>query len=162
MRWEINLPTVVRYHFRQRFGIAAHEAYLWCTNFDVKDHALMGDVKASRQVQRIAESTLLLTDTFFTSTGSIQKLKVVELYPDDLRWNSTHLTGPYQYSQFLYEISADGENASFLDFTGLHLDYENVKLGRLQIIKLAEKLCSEDANAWKLLAKAMEKDLVKQ
>jgi hypothetical protein len=157
----ISLPTVIRYHFRQQFKVPALEAYLWCTNFDENDHALMGDEKAQRQIQKIAESTVLLTDTFYTSAGPIEKKKVVELYPDYLSWNSTHFSGSNQFSQFLYKISTDEESISFLDFTGLHLDYEKANLTKAQTKMLSDELCSEDAYAWKLLAKAMEKDLVR-
>jgi hypothetical protein len=78
--------------------------------------------------------------------------------PISCQWVSTHFTGPNKYSQFLYKISADGKDTSILDFTGLHLDYE-AKTGTAE--ELAEKLCRDDAGAWKLLAKAMKKELEK-
>jgi hypothetical protein len=82
----------------------------------------------------------------------------VQLYPDRLSWVSTHLTGPNKYSQFIYEISAEGNGASRLDFTALHLEYEK-KLDGEDIKSLADKLRKEDSAAWKLLAKAMAKEL---
>ena len=155
------MPTVFRYHFQQSFSVSAREAYDWCTDFGPQDHALMGDASAKRKVTRVAESTLILSETFKTAKGDVEKQKIVELYPDKLSWNSTHLTGPNKYSQFLYEISADGEGSSHLDFEGLHLDYEKENLSKLQVKALADKLCKDDSDAWKPLAKAMAKDLAK-
>jgi len=75
-----------------------------------------------------------------------------------LFWTSTHISGPAKYSQFLYQITAQGVNISSLDFTGLFLDYGNKKISESDIAKLAEKTCKEDASAWVLLAKAMESE----
>ena len=118
------MPLPVRYHFRQRFGVSAKRAFEWCTTFDLQDHELMGDEGAERHVTSVAEGTIILKDIFHTETGTIEKEKLVQLYPGQLSWVSTHLTGPNKYSQFLYKISADGKEASILDFTGLHLDYK--------------------------------------
>ncbi len=154
------MPTAIRYRFQQHLQASARKAYAWCTDFDPCDHRLMGDEKAERLVTCITEGTLLLTDTFPGGEGSVEKQKLVQLYPDQLRWVSTHLTGPNKYSQFIYELSEEGKLASCLTFTGLHiehgkeLDEESAKL-------LYEKLRVEDAGAWKLLAKALEKDLAK-
>ena len=151
------MPLPVRYHFRQRFSIPAKKAFEWCTSFDPQDHALMGDVGVDRIVTSVADGIIILKDVFRSGTGTIEKEKLVQLYPDQLSWVSTHLTGPNKYSQFLYKISADGKGASILDFTGLHLDYKE-KAGAES---LAQKLCKEDAAAWKLLTKEMEKELGK-
>ncbi len=149
------MPLPVRYHFRQRFSVPAKKAFEWCTSFDPQDHVLMGDVGVERQVTSVAEGTIILKDIFHRATGTIEKEKLVQLYPDQLSWVSTHLTGPNKYSQFLYKISADGKEASTLDFTGLHMDYQ----AKTEAESLSQKLCKEDAAAWKLLAKAMEKEL---
>lgn len=151
------MPLTVRYHFRQRFAVSAKKAFEWCTSFDAQDHALMGDEGAVRQVTSVAEGIIILKDVFHSATGTIEKEKVVQLYPAQLAWVSTHLTGPNKYSQFLYRISADGKEASILEFTGLHLEYESKEDAKL----LAQKLQKADAAAWKLLAKAMAKELEK-
>ena len=148
------MPLTARYPFRQHFAVSAKEALQWCTSFDPHDHVLMGNQGVERQVSIIAEGTIILKDLFHKATGTIEKEKLVQLYPDQLSWVSTHLTGPNRYSQFLYKISADGKEGSILDFTGLHLGYV-VKIGAEE---LAQKLCADDAAAWKLLAKAMEKE----
>ena len=154
------MPCSIRYSFSQRFSVPARKAYKWCTDYNPEDHALMGDEAAERQITHIAESTIILTDIFHTSSGPVEKQKLVQLYPDRLRWISTHLTGPNRYSQFIYEISAEGNSASRLDFTALHLEYEK-KLDSEGIKSLADKLKEEDSKAWKLLAKAMTKELGK-
>jgi hypothetical protein len=155
------MPYSIRYRFSQRFSVSAREVYDWCTNYGPEDHALMGDEAAERQITRVAEDVVVLTDVFHVGTGAVEKQKVVQLYPDRLRWVSTHLTGPHKYSQFIYEISAEGDEASRLDFTALHLEYGE-KLDSEDIKLLADKLKEEDANAWKLLAKAMAKELGKE
>lgn len=114
----------------------------------------MGEQGAERQITRIADGTIILKDTFYTPAGTIEKQKLVQLYPDRLSWTSTHLTGPNKYSQFLYEIAPQGRNASILNFTAFHLEYE----GKADAKLLAERLCKEDSYAWKLLAKAMTEE----
>jgi hypothetical protein len=155
------MPIAIRYHFRQRFAAPAKKAFAWCTDFceGNADHALMGDASATRKITRIAESTLILTDTFKTEIGTVEKQKLVELYPSLLSWNNTHLAGPYKYSQFLYQITPDGKTACYLDFWGQQLVYQPEKMSHAEVDAFAEKLCIEDADAWKLLAKAMKKDL---
>ena len=147
----------IRYRFSQRFYVSAQEAYDWCTNYSPQDHALMGDEAAERQITRLAESTLILTDIFQVGKGKVEKQKLVQLYPDRLGWVSTHLTGPNKYSQFIYEISAEGEDTSRLDFTALHLQYEKLDIEGSKT--LADKLKEEDSAAWKLLAAAMAIEL---
>jgi hypothetical protein len=153
----IQMALAVRYYFIQRFAVSAQSAFDWCTNFDPEDHLLMGDAKAKRQVSQITNDTIVLSDSFSSPSGPIEKQKLVQLYPSKLSWTSTHLTGPNKYSQFLYKITSQGKGFSTLNFTGLHIEY-NEKVDSKQ---LAQRLCREDADAWKLLAKAMEEDLKK-
>jgi hypothetical protein len=138
--------------------VPAKKAYEWCTNFDPSDHALMGDENAQRKITHITDNTIILTDTFHTQSGDVEKQKLVQLYSSQMFWTSTHLTGPNQFSQFLYQISAEGEAASRLEFTANHFEYPKEKLYKAGVKILAEKLCKEDSEAWKLLAKAMAKD----
>jgi hypothetical protein len=115
----------------------------------------MGESDAERQVTRISDGAFTLKDTFHTPAGTIEKQKLVQLYPNRLSWTSTHLTGPNKYSQFLYQITADGEGASTLTFTALHLEYNE----KTDVKALTHRLRKEDAAAWKLLAKAMALEL---
>jgi hypothetical protein len=153
----IQMALAVRYYFIQRFAVSAQSAFDWCTNFDPEDHLLMGDAKAKRQVSQITNDTIILNDSFPSPTGPIEKQKLVQLYPSKLSWTSTHLTGPNKYSQFLYKITSQGKGFSTLNFTGLHIEYDE----KADAKRLAERLNREDAAAWKLLAKAMEENLKK-
>jgi len=155
------MPIPIGYHFSQRFAFPAEKIFEWCTDFDPKDHALMGDKSAKRQITRITDTTIMLKDTFYSSVEAVEKEKLVQLYPKKLFWVSTHLTGPNKYSQFLYQISPHGKSASVLHFTGLHLEYTGKALNKADAKLLANRLHREDAGAWKLLAKAMGKELRK-
>lgn len=155
------MPYSARYQFRQNFSVSAQKAFEWCTDFESgsKDHMLMGTKNAERQIERVTEGTLILADTFRAEDGNVKKRKLVQLYHDRLSWVSTHLSGPYKYSQFLYEITADSPNTSHIDFFGVQLNYDKANASEKEKAELAKKLCREDSEGWKLLAKAMEKEL---
>ena len=156
------MPTPVYYHFQQRFKVSARKAYEWCTSFAPGDHALRGEKDASRKIENFSERTVILTDTFNPGTKvQFEKQKLVQLYPEILFWTCTHLTGPARHSQFLYQITAEGDDASRLDFTGIFLDYAHEKMSEAEAEEMAEKTCQEDAAAWVLFAKAMEQELRK-
>ncbi len=148
------MPISVRYHFTQCFAVSAQEAFDWCTDFDSQDNLLMGDKTAERQITHLADGAIILKDIFHGAAGTIEKQKVVHLYPDQYKWTSTHLTGPNKHSQFLYQITPRGKDASVLTFIALHLEYDEKTDAKL----LAERLCKEDAYAWKLLTAAMAED----
>ena len=155
----INMPVPVRYHFTQHFKVPARQAYNWCTDYDPQDRELMGDKNGKRLITPICESTVILTDTFQTEKGMVEKQKLVALYPDRLAWVATHLAGPSKYSQFLYKIFPEGEGASRLEFTALYLDYSKEAADEEEIKRLADELRKSDAGTWRLLAEAMEKEL---
>ena len=144
----------VRYHFNQRFAVSARKAFNWCIDFDPKDHMLMGEKDAERQISRITMDTLILKDTFHSSGSTVEKQKLVKIYPDELSWISTHLTGPNKYSQFLYQITPKGEDESNLSFTAAHIEYDK----KVDAELLANRICIEDAAAWTLLANAMAEE----
>jgi hypothetical protein len=148
------MPISIRYHFTQRFSVSAQEAFEWCTDFDSHDNMLMGDKTAERQITPLADGVIILKDSFHSVAGTIEKQKLVLLYSDQYKWTSTHLTGPNKHSQFLYQITQKGKDASVLTFTALHLEYNEKADTRL----LVERLCKEDAAAWKFLAAAMAED----
>ena len=148
------MPISVRYHFTQRFSVSAKEAFDWCTDFGSQDHMLMGDKTAERKITNFADAVIILKDSFHSLAGTIEKQKLVLVYSDQYKWTSTHLTGPNKHSQFLYQITPQGKDASVLTFTALHLEYDEKADAKL----LAERLCKEDAYAWKLLAAAMAED----
>jgi hypothetical protein len=115
---------------------------------------LMGDKMAERQITHLADGVLILKDSFNSVAGTIEKQKLVHLYPDQYRWTSTHLAGPNKHSQFLYKITSQSKNTSFLTFKALHLEYNQKEDAKL----LAGRLCKEDAYARKLLEGAMVED----
>ena len=154
------MPTSIYYNFQQRFNVPARKAFEWCTTYTPSDYILMGEKGASRRIEHITDLTVILTDTFNTGADNqIEKQKLVQFYPDKLFWTSTHISGPAKHSQFLYQITAEAVNLSSLDFTGLFLDFRDKKMSESDAAKLGEKICKEDARAWELLAKAMEKEL---
>jgi hypothetical protein len=157
------MPTPIYYHFRQRFNVSARRAYEWCTSYAPEDQTLMGEKDASRRIDRLTKRTVILTDIFDVGTKSqTEKQKLVQLFPETLFWTSTHINGPAKHSQFIYQITAESDNASYLDFTGIFLDYTQEKMSPEEALKLAEEECKADAAAWVLLAKAMEQDLLKR
>ncbi len=85
----------------------------------------------------------------------LKSRKLVQLYPDQFSWVATHLTGSNKYSQFLYKISPDEKGGSFLDFTALHLEYDSKEGAKT----LSTRLRKADSEAWKLLAKALTKEI---
>jgi hypothetical protein len=153
---------VIRYCFSQRFSVSAPQAYSWCTDFSPEDHALMGEANAEREVTQLTDSTLILKEIFHTDNGDIEKQKLVQLYGDRLSWVSTHLSGPNKFSQFIYEIFAEGDSASYLNFTALHIEHGKEDMTKEEVKLLAGRLCKYDSKAWKLLAKAMAKELKRQ
>jgi hypothetical protein len=152
------MVTTARYHFRQAFTVPPKEVFDWCTDYSPQDHGLMGYRNSTRAVTKVTESTIILTDTFHTDAGTVEKQKLVQLYPDQLFWVNTHLTGPNRHSQFLYQISPDEKGGSYLDFTGLQLDYESKEDAKI----LSARLCKADSATWKLIAKAMTDELTKK
>ncbi|MCW4023872.1 MAG: hypothetical protein NWF01_02415 [Candidatus Bathyarchaeota archaeon] len=151
------MPVLVNYHFSQRFTVSAKEAFDWCTDFSPQDHWLMGVENATREITQITENTVILTDTFQTPEGIVVKQKLVQLYPDDLTWTCTHLSGPNRHSQFLYTITPQEKTASTLTFNANYLECAEQADAKL----VAENLCKADAAAWMLLAKFMETELKK-
>jgi hypothetical protein len=83
------MVTTVRYHFRQPFPVPAKAAFDWCTDYSPQDHGLMGYKNSTRAVTKVTESTIILTDTFHTDAGTVEKQKLVQLYPDQLFWVNT-------------------------------------------------------------------------
>jgi hypothetical protein len=145
----------ILYRFIQKFPFPAKAAFEWCTDFVPQDHTLMGDPTGERKIHPVSEGVLILDETFHSPDGDVAKQKLVTLYPDRMFWVSTHLTGPNKHSQFTYQITQI-KGGSQLEFTGLHIEHR--KLTVSEVKELSERLCKEDAEAWRLLAQAMTKD----
>jgi hypothetical protein len=117
---------------------------------------------ATREVQQISEDTLLLLDTYRSDGEVTIKQKLVCLYPKKLAWTSTHLTGPYKHSQFLYQITPETAKTCHLEFTAVFLDYSKENAAKNEIEELTRELRKIDADNWRLLAGIMEKELNKK
>lgn len=151
------MSCAIHYEFTQKFNIPAQQAFDWCTDYHPDDMKLMQEKNAARKVQSIADDVVILTDTFVNEGKSVEKQKLVCLYPERLMWTSTHLTGPYRHSQFLYEITAQTAGKSQLKFTALSLDYQVED--REQAERRSKDLKKLDSETWKLLTQEMEKEL---
>jgi len=147
----------LRYSFNQRFNAPAKQAFDWCTDYTPQDLSLMKE-SGERRIRRLTGDTIILTETTQSKGQSIKKTKVVRLNPDQLSWTSTHLSGPYKHSQFLYRIVAERKSESRLYFTGLILRYSSRRLNKHQLRRIAESERRADSRAWKHLAVAMGKD----
>jgi len=156
----VKLSTrAIHYSFSQNFSVSAPEAFDWCTNYSPNDMALIQEENARREVQRIAADTIILVDSYIDGQMSIEKRKLVCLYPNQLTWTATHLTGPNKYSQYLYEIKPETERTCSLRFAGHYLNHDIKQLGKEEVDELGRKLKEMDSENWKLLAKKMEKEL---
>jgi len=155
------MPTyTVHFGFSQRFPFSAAEAYEWCTDYDAGDIALEG-LKGSRQIEWTDDDTAILTDTVDTDGRKVTKVKVVRLYPKLLMWTNTRISGPGKYSQFIYRIVSEGENASRLDYDGAQIEEAEKIPSASKIAAMSKKLTEEDSEAWVNLAAAMKEDLTR-
>lgn len=150
--------ATIRFRFSQRFPFPARAVYDWCVDFQPDDVARLGR-RGRRRIERLNDDTFLLTDTFLTDDGGrVVKQRLVCLYPERLSWNNTHTKGPSRHSQFLYEIVPEGDDACRLDFTGRQL-VEMDAIDARRKAELARSIRREDSATWKLLARALAKEL---
>ncbi len=152
------LPFSVRFGFTQKFSVPPEDAYRWCTDYHPDDWALMGK-RGRRKIRKISDDTIILDDTTYRDGKPIVKRKIVRLDSVRLSWTNTHLTGPTKYSQFLYRITPEADVGSKLEFTGLQVEYSKTKVTADRIASLERKYREEDAESWRNLARAMEKEL---
>jgi len=151
----------VRYMFHQKFNVPAREAFEWCTNYEPGDLALMGEM-GTRRIRRLTKDTIILYEELTHNGKRIKKVKLVRLNPRNLSWVNTHFRGPNKYSQFLYEITPEGNHSSILTFTGLMILHSRNRLRNQELRRIAEKERRYDSEGWKRLAQAMAKDHRKQ
>ncbi len=118
----------------------------------------MGEENAVREITKLTGQTIILKETLPNGKEFVVKEKLVQLYPDRLTWVSTHISGPNKYSQFLYEIIAEPASNSRLDFTAHQVEYKT-ETASTDVIALTDNLCKYDSHVWRLLAKAMEKEI---
>jgi hypothetical protein len=152
------MPVVsVRYRFSARLPAPPPAAYRWATDFRGDD--LVASGRGARKVTWLAPDAVLLTDVPPKGRRREAKTRLVRLYPDRRSWTNTHVSGPYRHSQFLYEIVPAGRRASRLEFTGLQL----VRFARTPtpgaVAAMGRTLAREDASLWRVLVRAMARDL---
>ncbi|MDG6926353.1 MAG: hypothetical protein JRN09_07340 [Nitrososphaerota archaeon] len=148
----------VHFGFSQRFPFPAAQAYEWCTEYDAGDIALEG-MRGTRQVDWTDDATVILTDVVGLGSIKTKKVKVVRLYPKLLMWTSTRVSEPGKYSQFIYQIVAEGKNSSRLDYHGAQVEEAEKVPSQRYIAARAKELTREDSQVWFNLAAAMKKDL---
>ncbi len=152
------MPLVsVAFRFSQPFPFPAKRVYDWATDFEPGDLGLMG-VNGRRRIARVCNDTVILSDTRVNDGKRVTKRRLVRLYPERLAWTNTHLSGPNKHSQFLYELLATGKKVSRLDFTGRQVMHVE-KAAPKDLRAMAAKLAKEDAETWKMLARALAADL---
>ena len=150
--------TCADYTFRQRFRVPAPKAFRWCIDFEPYDW-VRGGGHGSRKVVWVTPRTVILDDVTPSASGRrVRKVRLVQVYPEDRRWVSTHIVGPAVHSQFRYRIVPDGPNASALVFEGRELRWSGPRLSDAENRRLARRLGANDAALWKRFAKAMESD----
>jgi len=146
------------YRFRVRLPVSADDAYRWATDYAPDDPARMGQV-GRRRIERLADGVIVLTDTVRQGARTVTKRRLVRLRPALRSWTNTHLAGPVRHSQFLYTIRPAGRHRSTLEFVGLQVERAARPLTRSQLARRARQVAREDAAAWRLLVRAMVKDL---
>jgi len=146
------------YEFSVRLPASRDRAFRWATDYRAGDLVLMG-LRGRRKVERLAQNTFLLTDSYETARGTRTKVKLVHLLPERWAWTNTYLAGPARYSQFLYQLLPDGRNRSRLRFTGRQVERVKRSPTPAKIALLARALVREDSAAWRRLAAAMGRDL---
>ncbi len=102
---------------------------------------LMGDKTAERQITFFADGVVILKDSFHNVAETIEKQKLILLFPNKYKWTSTHLAGPNKHSQFLYQITPQGKGASVLTFTALHIEYDEKADAKLLAKQLMRRRC---------------------
>jgi hypothetical protein len=150
----------ITYRFSTKLSASRAAAYRWATDYRTTDFRLLG-FKGGRKVERLSENLVLLTDTFtsdpFDSRPGAQavKVKLVHLYPDRWSWTATHVAGPAQYSQFLYQLARRGSRGSTLHFTGSQVERVGRRLSPTALARRTRQLRREDSELWDRLSAAL-------
>ncbi len=147
-----------RYEFSQQFDVPAGQAFSWCTDYDAKDHNLMG-LKGFRKVTRVSDDTLILEDTLYPKGRAVTKKKLIKIDKDRMAYFNLHLTGANKNSLYFYRIIPEGDGKSRLEYTGYELTYPKRAPTKKQLEATAEADAAARTKEWGLLAKAMEREL---
>lgn len=151
--------TSLRYQFRQSFRVSARAAYEWCTDFRPSDASLF-EQKWRRNVQRLTEDAIILTETTWPEGKRRVIRRLVRLNARELAWTNTHISGPFRNSQYWYRIVPDGPRRSHLEFTGMRLVRTPKALSTAEKARLAKQERAGDSRLWRhRMAPALESDI---
>ena len=151
----------IRFRFRQPLRAPAKLAYEWCTDFRPSDGRLFPQ-QWRRQVRRLSEDALILTDTTWPSGRRRVIQRLVRLNPQELSWTNTHLSGPFRHSQYWYRIVPDRGGRCHLDFAGLRLVRTAKPLSTAARTRLTEDERRGDSTLWRdRIGPALERELAK-
>ena len=149
----------LRYRFRQPLRASARDAYAWCTDFGPSDAEIFADGR-TRSVRRIAPGALLMTDVTRPAGRRVRIQRLLRLFPEERAWTNTHLSGPFENSQFWYRIVPDGPRRSHLEYRGLKLETHARAPTPSEIARLTRENRRSDAATWRRkLAPALARDL---
>ncbi len=140
--------TSLHFRFRQTFRVPARAAYEWCTDYRTSDARLF-EQKWRREVRRLTEDALILTETTWPRGRPRVIRRLVRLSPRDLSWTNTHISGPFRHSQYWYCIVPDGPRRCHLVFTGLRLIRTPRPLSASEKTRRAEQERLGDARLWR-------------
>jgi len=115
--------------------------------------------EGQRRIRKVTEDTVILTEKFNQKGKMVKKVKLVKLNPVNMSWYNIHIVGPNKNSAFVYQIVPEGKTRSKLMFTGFLVVYSKASFSPKLIKQIATNEKRGDSNAWKLLARAMEKDI---
>jgi len=147
-----------RYEFTQRFNVPAPQAFEWCTDYDSKDHNLMGN-KGFRKVTRVSDDTVFLEDITYQDGRAVTKKKIIKIDKERMTYFNFHTTGANKNSLYFYRIVPEGEGKSRLEYTGYELSYPKRAPSKKQLAATAEADAEARTKEWGLLADAMEREL---
>jgi len=147
----------ISYAFTQRLSAPARAAFDWCTDYQPYDLAIMKE-NGKRDIVKITDDTILLTETMKKNKRSSRKTKLIRLNEHSLSWTNTHVAGPNRHSQFLYKIVPEGKKHSRLYFQGLLIQYSRKPMSIGQLRKIAREERRGDSTVWRHLAAALRND----
>jgi hypothetical protein len=147
----------VHYKFVQKFPFPARDVYDWSTDYREDDIPLTGN-KGKREIEKLDEATLILTDTVDYGSGPVTKVRLIRMFPKQLLWINTRLSEAGKHSQFVYQIIPEGKKASRLEFYGAQVEEASRRPSAAKVARMAKELAETDALVWVNLARAMKAD----
>jgi hypothetical protein len=151
------------YRFTVRLRAPRAWAYRWLTDYRPDDLHSIGQ-NADRVVEKLADDLFLLTDEYRADPFDARqgartvKAKLVQLYPKEWMWVSTHVSGPARYSQFRYELFPRGRTSCTLRFTGVQVEKVARRPTARSLAERSRVLRREDSAGWRRYAAAVARE----